>query len=74
MSKTLIDLLSVDQLSHQYGCGLNPLLRKAIEQDLRFPAVATSPRSQSLDLTEPMPPRVLLFKRAAGKYDTEKAG
>jgi len=44
MSQILRNLLSMGAHARDYGCGLNPRLRNAIEADLRFPSRAAGPR------------------------------
>ncbi len=46
MVKIFRDMLAVDRLAQNAGCGLKPELRAAMEASLRFPAVAASPMSK----------------------------
>lgn len=59
MDKTLCDLLRIDSLARQFGCGLKPELKKMIEADLRFPTHAASPNPINSTLSDPLPNNVI---------------
>ena len=65
MSKTLLNLLALDEIAQRTGSGLHPRLRAAIEADLAFNAVTAGPIAE-VDQDD-LPENVALFPTSLSK-------
>ena len=59
MKSILSTMLATSDVASQFGCGLKPELRAAIEADLRFPKHAASPLSETVGMRCDLPENVV---------------
>lgn len=66
-------LLASDDMARQYGCGLKPALRAAIEADLRFPTHAASPLLDESQTLGALPENVVRIRSSEPGHKKETA-